>query len=258
MGLLDLNIDIVDHCNLNCACCGHFSPLATKHFININRFEDDCRQMSKLTNRYIGKIVLLGGEPLLHPQISELLKIARHYFEGSVGIDTNGIMLPEMSESFWHACRECSVIINVTRYPINIDYNKITTIGQRECVRVIITGEDDGNKPRRWFHNFRDASGTQDIAHNFKTCKWHGKCLNIEDGKICTCVVPLKIRHLNRYFGEQFTVSGNDYLDIHSVSKIEDILDVVNKPIPFCRYCLPNTDVEVEWSKSKHLLKEWI
>ena len=32
-------VDIVDHCNLNCKCCGHFSPLAQKSFLDKETFE---------------------------------------------------------------------------------------------------------------------------------------------------------------------------------------------------------------------------
>ena len=31
--LLRFNVDIVNHCNLNCISCGHFSPLAKKELI---------------------------------------------------------------------------------------------------------------------------------------------------------------------------------------------------------------------------------
>ena len=34
-------VDIVDHCNLNCKGCGHFSPLASESFLDIETFEND-------------------------------------------------------------------------------------------------------------------------------------------------------------------------------------------------------------------------
>ena len=41
-------VDIVDHCNLNCKCCGHFSPLAPKGFLDINTFERDLKRLHEL------------------------------------------------------------------------------------------------------------------------------------------------------------------------------------------------------------------
>ena len=37
-------VDIVDHCNLNCKGCGHFSPLASKSFLDLETFENDLRR----------------------------------------------------------------------------------------------------------------------------------------------------------------------------------------------------------------------
>ena len=34
-----VEIQIVDHCNLNCNCCNHFSPLADKWFMELESFE---------------------------------------------------------------------------------------------------------------------------------------------------------------------------------------------------------------------------
>lgn len=43
-------VDIVDHCNLNCKGCGHFSPLAPKSFLDIETFENDLRRLNELLN----------------------------------------------------------------------------------------------------------------------------------------------------------------------------------------------------------------
>ena len=46
-------VDIVDHCNLNCKCCGHFSPLAPKGFLDINTFERDLKRLHELLHGHI-------------------------------------------------------------------------------------------------------------------------------------------------------------------------------------------------------------
>ena len=35
----ELEIHVVDHCNLNCAGCNHFTPLAKPFFIEVKDFE---------------------------------------------------------------------------------------------------------------------------------------------------------------------------------------------------------------------------
>lgn len=34
---------VVDHCNLNCAGCDHFSPMAKERFCSVEVFEDSMR-----------------------------------------------------------------------------------------------------------------------------------------------------------------------------------------------------------------------
>ena len=62
-------VDIVDHCNLNCKCCGHFSPLAPKGFLDINTFERDLKRLHELLYGHIHCFELMGGESLLHPRL---------------------------------------------------------------------------------------------------------------------------------------------------------------------------------------------
>ena len=75
---LRFEIHLCDHCNLNCKGCGHFSPLAQKRFLDPAVFERDCRQLSKLSNRKIELIDLMGGEPLLHPHITTIDLFTNH------------------------------------------------------------------------------------------------------------------------------------------------------------------------------------
>ena len=68
-------VDIVDHCNLNCKGCGHFSPLASKSFLDLETFENDLRRLNELLNGEIYCFELMGGEALLHPQLEKFIEI---------------------------------------------------------------------------------------------------------------------------------------------------------------------------------------
>ena len=41
---------IVDHCNLKCRGCSHFSPLAGPYFKDYNEYIKEITQLSKLTD----------------------------------------------------------------------------------------------------------------------------------------------------------------------------------------------------------------
>ena len=46
---LKFEVHIVEHCNLNCKQCEHFSPLAEKSYLPVERYERDCRRLSELS-----------------------------------------------------------------------------------------------------------------------------------------------------------------------------------------------------------------
>ena len=115
-------VHLVDHCNLNCQSCDNFSPLADEIYVNKLKFNRDLRRLSILAKDKIKNVRMLGGEPLLHPEVSTFLKISRNYFpEANVRLTTNGIKLSKMPENFWRTCNETKAIIEITYYPININ-----------------------------------------------------------------------------------------------------------------------------------------
>ena len=106
---------VVDHCNLNCAGCAHAAPLADVVFRTPEAFEHDCRLLSKFITH--AGIQILGGEPLLHPQLLDFCKIADKYFE-RVEVITNGILLPKLSRSFIDDFNNSGFTMRLSDYPI--------------------------------------------------------------------------------------------------------------------------------------------
>ena len=54
-----IDIHLVDHCNLKCKSCTHFSSIADEFFLDIDEFEKDMRRLSKLTQGNIKQIFLV-------------------------------------------------------------------------------------------------------------------------------------------------------------------------------------------------------
>ena len=70
-----LEYHIADHCNLRCDHCCSFSPILKKWFADPDEFERDLSAVGRVVRPEFVKIV--GGEPLLHPQLERLLIIAK-------------------------------------------------------------------------------------------------------------------------------------------------------------------------------------
>jgi len=100
---LVFEVDIARHCNLNCRGCLHFSPLSKPKFLDISSYQKDICRLSKVFGGQAEKISLMGGEPLLNPDIIQYVKIARTYFPNAkLLILTNGVLLDRMPEEFFY------------------------------------------------------------------------------------------------------------------------------------------------------------
>ena len=243
---------------MNCKNCDHFSPLAEPNFPKIKDFERDIKRFAQISNKELDTLKLLGGEPLLNPQIIDFMRIARENLPNTnIQIVTNGILLNEQKENFWHACKKYNVIISVTKYPLNLDFDKIKNTAHKHDVEFEFYGGTD-NVVKTSLHIPLDLSGKQNIGKNFITCFHANNCVMLKNGKIYPCTVAPNIEHFNKFFGYQIPLTDSDGIDIHKATTMAEVLEFIAKPIPFCKYC--NVKCRTfghEWGISKKEIEEW-
>ena len=58
----------------------HFAAIAEERFVSLDDIKKDLAQMSKILNGDVTRIGVMGGEPLLHPQLKEILISTRLFF----------------------------------------------------------------------------------------------------------------------------------------------------------------------------------
>ena len=75
--LLRYEVHLTEHCNLNCKSCFHFSSRAEEEYLDVTEYEKDCKRLSELFGGVASDILLMGGEPLLHPDIEKFIEITR-------------------------------------------------------------------------------------------------------------------------------------------------------------------------------------
>ena len=93
----------------------------------------------------------MGGEPLLNPNLINIMRMTRSAFPiGSIQIVTNGIVLPDMSESFWQCCYENNIEICPTRYPIRVDYEGMEQRAAKYGVKYHLYNEGQKVKTMDW------------------------------------------------------------------------------------------------------------
>ena len=79
-------------CNLSCESCNHLTNSKHNKILTLKEIENDFLLWYKKIQPC--SIHLLGGEPLLNPQIYEILELIRNYFKNSnIKLLTNGLLL---------------------------------------------------------------------------------------------------------------------------------------------------------------------
>lgn len=254
---IQFEIDISRHCNLDCNCCSQFAPLAKPEFIDLDEMNRDFSRLSKLFKGVAERIYLIGGEPLLFPEIEQCLDIARDAFPDSkIDIFTNGLLLNSKKESFWDRCIKDDIGIIVTRYPIDVNYEAVEAYVKSKGVKFEFAGTSSDFK---FMSNIGlDINGNQDPEDSFIHCYEANNCIKLRGGRLYTCTRPVAIDKFNDYFGLELKECEQDSIDIYQAMNSDEVLEFLSKPIPFCRYCnLSKNRVAREWSHSTKRIDEW-
>jgi MoaA/NifB/PqqE/SkfB family radical SAM enzyme len=255
---LVFEVFLADHCNLNCQCCGTFSPLDGKKFCDAEKLEKDFKRISELADGRIEFVRLLGGEPLLHPDLLRILDIAGKYFSKTdLVLVTNGILLDKQPAEFWESCKRNHVRISITKYPIHLPFKKIEKTGKEYGVAVGYF--NDKNVVKTSIKFTMNTAGSANPEESFKLCHAANACTMLDDGKIYPCGRIARIEYFNKHFKTDLKVYDKDYMDIYKANNLNEILEFLCKPVPFCRYCNPDKYVhDIAWAVSKKEISEWV
>lgn len=255
-----VQIHVVDHCNLNCVRCTHFSPIADNHFyLNKVDFEKDIKRLSELTNGDVEELQLAGGEPLLHPECHIFPAIVRKYFPNTnIVIITNGTLFEEVGEEFYNSCRVHHVQLWVTLYPISVDYDAVRDMLKKRGINFVMGNSGNSEKePKEMWGVAYKLLGGLDGQKNFEECP--GRCFMLRSGRMHICTQGAYSDLLNNYFHTNFPEPEVNGISIYEVDSLEELTERLAKRIPFCDYCdTLNRMPPIPWRISKKEIGEWV
>lgn len=254
-------IHLAEHCNLHCASCNNFSNIAEPEFVDIEEFKRDFERMGEIFGHECELVYLLGGEPLLNPEINTLIKMVRDNFnEGSIILITNGILLSKKDDDFWKTCHDTQTEITVSAYPIKIDVDTIRSLAEKFGVNVRWAWGDnpEANEFRVFEKAVINLKGNSDVPLNFAFCYRANDCIQLSHGHLFTCTFAPHVHHFNKYFGQNIRITPADYVNIYDDVTADEILTKMAEPIPACRYCDTLTARKIKWSLSKKEISEWL
>src|SRR5579859_7018604 len=107
-----IEINAAWHCNIHCQWCSHASPSFPKQYADSASVVANLTTLSKFMQ--VDHVRVLGGEPLLHPQLNVLIEAIRGTgISDRVRLLTNGLTLHRVSPEFWRVVDE----VHVSVYP---------------------------------------------------------------------------------------------------------------------------------------------
>ncbi|MBR4153074.1 MAG: radical SAM protein [Selenomonadaceae bacterium] len=247
-----LEYHVADHCNLNCRGCEHYSGLVKKpHFTDLKKFTKDFERLHEFIDD-LGMIRILGGEPLLNPDINEYIKLSRRlYPQTIIHIVTNAILLPKMPEKFFETLREYHAAISISFYPpLESKMPAIKKLLEEKHVPFLISPLNKNFTVKQTLkrHNYPLEIFLQCVQAN---------CHNLYDGKIAACFLPFTTKYFNSYYGKDLPEDGA--LDLYDETLTTEKLKAhLLMPFERCRYCTP--PVNIAWStiKNPSPITDWI
>ena len=252
---------IVDHCNLNCIHCSTCSPIADKFNVPLSEIKSDLSRMKELCEggRLVQRILITGGEALLHPQIKEIIIATREKFtHQKILLLTNGIKLINLAKEVLDILSINNITLFITEYPINLNYKSIEKKLQQNNINYMYESRTNYKSDKTMFKMPLDLTGNQNSIKNFLKCPHANNCITLNRGRIYSCGAPLVGTILNKKYSTDLIVTENDSMSIYECKSFREMIDFLAKPIYFCRYCnLEGMQYGIPYKASKKEFDEY-
>lgn len=172
------------HCNLRCRACAYLSPVMPAATVPPAEIQRDLSALARYF--HASEVRVLGGEPLLHPELIPVLQVIRASgVSDTVRVITNGLLLPRIPAAFWSLIDE----VSVSMYPGR-------QLDRDAAAAAARTAEKHGVRLRmKYFHYFRESYselGTGDtrlVERIYRTCQMANvwRCSTVLNGYLYRC-----------------------------------------------------------------------
>lgn len=252
--LFHLDVHVTDHCNLNCRGCEHYSSISDPVFADLGDTIADLERLAGLFDN-IEQIYLLGGEPLLHPEVEKFVHETRRVFPRTrLSVMTNGILVTRMPESFWRTLHDEKTTLLCDAYPINISKERIDALGLQHGIVV------EWMKPAEQFFKIPvDLRASADPKRSFDSCRGLSNCAIVRDGRLYTCAhVAYADILVDKFDLPTLQPGADDSIDIHAAVTGDDVIDFLTTPVPWCAHCDFDRFETYAWGRGKGSMDEWV
>ncbi len=238
----------VDYCNLNCKACIHFSALYKKEEQDTLTVYSDIEKI-RCISRDILSFYIMGGEPLLREDLSDIVETSRKSFPNSdIQLLTNGILISERLHDLLNTLHKTNVTVTISEYSATKDHTeKMLRVLEKYKVSYIIRTFDTKST------FIKTLSLNKETPYK-KICICDG-CVNIYKGRIARCPAVMYLDKLNDTFSLELPNSG-----IYQIEEFSDALSLnsaMEAPIALCDHCV---EYKVNWAQcgKKYKLEDFV
>lgn len=233
-------LHVVEHCNLRCAHCCNMSPYLGEHTQSVAAIEAMCRTMA--AHLHVDVFKIMGGEPLLHPEITAVLRaIRRSGISETVRLFTNGLRLHAMDDEFWAALDELT-ISNYASAPVRPALLAEARAKARAFDVVLNV------KPVGEFSEVMRAAREPDdaaVRRTYERCWLRHRCLVVRRGRfyMCTRAAYADEFHRDLVHGahpdDREAALAGDGVPLDTPDLGAALLSYLNREAPLvsCRFC---------------------
>jgi organic radical activating enzyme len=227
-----LEFVVTTRCNLKCRDCANLMQYyKTPSHIDTGTILHSIDRVFQFID-YIVDVNLLGGEPLLNPDLPQILDKLGEYRTKirTLNITTNGTILPK--REFLDALIRNNAMMTVSDYgELSGRRLPLITLLRENGIGVKDLKDQMWNTPHTFCKNI--ARQQREIAHTFKTCA--AQCMEILNGKLSYCVFQAHAENLHAIPGSDY--ESLDLFDEHLTKGAVRDLCYPSRPLRACRYC---------------------
>ena len=207
LNILDISATI--GCNLSCKGCNHFSNyFSPSSKLDTDALIDDIRTI--LPRIDIGRVSVIGGEPLLNPRCEEIVNACRSYTNSPVYLYTNGLLLLQNEDWIKRALEDRRVFLRISIHLPEV----VDIIKKFNHPKVLVTEHHTGKD--RWFDSIRKRDGKvypynqNRIAKSFQVCSC--PIAQLYNGRLWKCPNTAFLRELLSVTGQSDDSEWQEYI----------------------------------------------
>ena len=240
-------ISLTERCTLKCKKCAHGCFNVPKDYPDLG-FERVCASADNFFRYvdFIDEFVLIGGEPLLYKDLSEVVKYIGERYRDKMNIfsiTSNGTIIP--SDELLLVCKKYNVMFRISNYTVSLprlkkQHEKLAAKMAEYEVEMKLGPADHHWMDYGFDYVKRDCDDDELVAV-FDAC--HTPCHEVQDDKFYYCVMAHTVAN-----NLHFDVGKDDYFLLENLSGeqlekrkelfLEYTLGYSDKGhLDMCRYC---------------------